>query len=192
MQVFLHSSIQLNPFGTPGFAWMDAGYYRRPSDAPRPSTPVVKVNLTDAGVSPSKVFVLHVRNDDLNSKARVNVGGNAWFGSAGAFLDLYPRYYTTFWDWIHNGKFIGSDQFVMTETCRRYQSSCHPYYPGRFRDWFALSGAVAGNRGDISVISPHFQFLDEPPKDVAVMPVGKVTFCNNTVVTLDVDSVVKC
>ena len=192
LQVFLHASIQLNPFDTPGFAWMDAGYFRNNHIAPKSSTPVIKVNLTEAGVAASKVFVLHVRNDGLDSIARVNIGGNAWFGSATAFLDLYTKFYATLWDWIYKGKFIGSDQFVMTETCRRYRNICHPYYPGKFRDWFALSRAVAGTKKGISEISPHFLFLDEPPKDVAETPMGKVTFCNNAAVTLDIDSIAKC
>jgi len=192
--VFLHSAIKLNPFDTPGFAWMDAGYFRKNRDAPPPSTAVIKVNLTESGVPLKKVLFLHVRNDDLSKIGRVNLAGNAWYGSASAFLELYPRYYATFWDWISKGKFIGSDQFVMTETCRRYKSSCHPYYPGGWRDWFALSAAVAGKRGNISEISPHFLFLDEPPKDITAIPTGqKVTFCNETVVAVDLkNGAVEC
>jgi len=172
---------------------MDAGYYRRKRGAPEPSTPIVRLNLTEAGVPPEKVLFLHVRNDELSSRCRVNIAGNAWFGSGRAFLELYPRYYATFWDWITNGKFIGSDQFVMTETCMRYRSSCYPFYPGKFRDWFALSDAVRGNRGKILNESPQFLFLDEPPKDGKAVPIGhKVTFCNNSVVTVGLDSVLEC
>ena len=172
---------------------MDAGYYRHKSHAPSPNTPVVRLNLTEAGIPPEKVLFLHVRNDAVNSRGRVNLAGNAWFGSGRAFLKLYPRYYATFWDWIDSGKFIGSDQFVLTETCMRYRSSCHPFFPGGYRDWFALSRAVRGEKGEKLEVSPHFLFLDEPPKDGKTVPTGhKVTFCNNTVVAVDSDSVLEC
>ena len=77
----------------------------------------------EAGVPPEKALFLHIYDDTLSSRRKVNLAGNVRFGSGIAFLELYPRYYATFWNWITNGKFIGSDQFVMTETCMRYRSS---------------------------------------------------------------------
>lgn len=78
-------------------------------------------------------------------------------------------------------KFIGSDQFVMTETCRRYKSGCYPYYGGRFKLWFALSAVIMG-RKELKEVSPHYLFLDNEPKNVQPVPEGlRVTYCGDAV-----------
>ncbi len=191
LQIFLHNAIQLNPFQTKGFAWMDTGYFRQMRDAPEIDTPVIKIDYTAAGVPNEKILVLHVRNDGLDAPGRVNVAGNSFFGSAEAFLTFYNNYYTTFWDWIRvKNKFIGSDQFVMTETCRRYAESCYPHFAGRFKSWFALSAVVMGKK-PLSEISPQYLFLDKPPKDLPELPQGKrITYCNGRI--LPVDDALEC
>jgi len=182
--IFLYNAILLNPFQTTGYAWMDIGYFRQIRDAPEPQTPLIKVNYTHPNnsmnpttkattttndmshknsipVPQNKVLLLHVRNDPLDSIARVNIAGNAFYGTSQAFLNLYTKYYHTFWDWIHNHhKFIGSDQFVITETCRRHKEVCYPYFAGRFKSWFALSAVVMGEK-PITEVSPHYLFKDD-------------------------------
>ncbi len=181
----MHAAITLNPFNTPGFAWMDAGYFRNDRDAPNQSDQIIKVNITAAGVPENKLLLLHVRNDGLDSEARVNIAGNSFVGTGRAFLDFYPKYFQTFWHWVSIKKFIGSDQFVMTETCRRYSHNCHPFYPGRFRKWFAMAAAVAGKES-FSEVSPHYLF-DDPPSDLPDIPSGKkVSYCNGEIVARDV------
>lgn len=184
--IFLYNAIQLNPFGTKGFAWVDTGYFRQLRDAPEPNTPLVRIDYTKQGVPEEKVLVMHVRNDGLDAPGRVNVAGNMFLGTGDAFLTFYEHYFKTFYDWIAvKNKFIGSDQFVMTETCRRYASGCYPYYAGRFKKWFALSAVVLG-RQPLSEISPHYLFLDEEPNDVPAVPEGKrITYCNDRVVPID-------
>ncbi len=162
---------------------MDTGYFRAMRDAPEPGTPIVKLDYNAAGVPKEKVLVMHVRNDPLEAVARVNVAGNCFFGTAEAFLQFYTNYYTTFWDWISvKNKFIGSDQFVMTETCRRYAAGCYPYFAGRFKTWFALA-AVIMKRKTMSRISPHYLFLENPPASLPKLPHGnKVSYCKGSVV----------
>jgi len=184
--IFMHAAITLNPFNTPGFAWMDAGYFRKNNDAPRPSEPIIKVNITEAGVPEEKILLLHVRNDGLDSPARVNIAGNSFVGTGRAFLDFYPKYYQTFWHWVTIKKFIGSDQFVITEACRRYRSNCHPFYPRRFKHWFAMALAMSGGL-DFSQVSPHYLF-DIPPPNLPEVPSGKkVSHCNGEMVVRDVN-----
>jgi len=186
----MYAAIHLNPFNTPGFAWMDAGYFRNDHDAPPPFTPIIKVNITEAGIPEEKLLVVHVRNDPLDAPARVNVAGNSFVGTGHAFLNIYSKYYQTFWHWITIRKFIGSDQFVMTETCRRYRTHCHPYFPGRFKSWFAMAHAMAGKEGhtDFAKVSPKYLFLDEPPSDVPEVPIGKkVSYCDGEIVTKGAD-----
>jgi hypothetical protein len=179
----MYAAIHLNPFETPGFVWMDAGYFREQRDAPSINTPIVNVNITEAGVPEEKVLLLHVRNDKLTSPSRVNIAGNAFVGTGRAFLEFYPKYYETFWHWISIKKFIGSDQFVMTETCRRYKANCHPFFPGRFKSWFAMAYAMSGKR-PFNEVSSQYLFLDEPPKDVPKVPSGmSVSFCKDLIVT---------
>lgn len=178
----MYASIHLNPFETPNFVWMDAGYFRNDRDAPEFNTPVVKINITES-VPEEKLLLLHVRNDPLSSPSRVNIAGNSFVGSAKSFLTVYEKYYETFWDWISIKKFIGSDQFVMTETCRRYKAYCHPFLPGRFKSWFGMALALSGQR-DVSQVSPEFLFLDEPPSNPAIVPSGKyISYCRNEIMT---------
>jgi len=181
--IFMYAAIHLNPFETPGFLWMDAGYFREERDAPALNTPIVKVNITEAGIPEEKLLLLHVRNDKLSSPSRVNIAGNAFVGTVKSFMEFYPRYYQTFWDWISIKKFIGSDQFVMTETCRRYKDYCHPFFPGRYKMWFAMAYALSGKR-PFDQVSPEYLFLEEPPSNLPPVPSGQyVSFCNGNIVT---------
>ena len=169
---------------------MDAGYFRNDGDAPKASTPIIKVNITEAGVPDEKLLVMHVRNDGLDAPGRVNIAGNSFGGTGRAFLEFYPKYYHTFWHWISIEKFIGSDQFVMTETCRRYKTHCHPFFPGSFRNWFAMSYAMAGKK-DFSKVSPKYLFLDKPPSDVPEVPDGKmVSYCDGKIVANVADKLI--
>jgi hypothetical protein len=181
----LYNAIQLNPFQTEGFAWMDVGYFRQITDAPEKGTSLVKADYTKAGVPKEKVLVMHVRGDPLTAVARVNVAGNTFIGTGGAFLTFYTNYFTTFWDWIKvKNKFIGSDQFVMTETCRRYEKSCFPHFAGRFKSWFGLSAVYMGKKP--LKFSTKYLFLDKPPEDLPDLPQGKrITFCNGRVLPVD-------
>lgn len=181
--IFMYAAVSLNPFETPGFVWMDAGYFRDDKDAPEFNTPIVKVNITEKGIPEEKLLLLHVRNDNLSSPSRVNIAGNAFVGTVKSFMEFYPRYYQTFWDWVSIQKFIGSDQFVMTETCRRYKDHCHPFFPGRFKMWFAMAYAMSGKR-PFDQVSPEYLFLDEPPLNLPPVPSGNyVSFCNGNIVT---------
>lgn len=165
---------------------MDAGYFRNANDAPELGTPLIRINYTERGVPLEKVLVMHVRNDSLDKPGRVNVAGNTFFGTAQAFLDFYDNYYQTFYDWIAvKDKFIGSDQFVMTETCMRYASGCYPYFAGRFKSWFALSLVIMGKK-ELTKVSPHYLFLDQEPKDLPRVPEGKrISFCDGHVSLLE-------
>eukprot|EP00957_Ditylum_brightwellii_P050025 3792277-Ditylum_brightwellii.AAC.1 len=98
--IFIHAAIQLNPFDSPTFTWMDAGYFRQKRR--NPTQPIVNLNITDAGVHPSKVLLLHVRGDGLDrtGKDRVAIAGNSFSGTPEAFLEFYDKYYITMWDWI--------------------------------------------------------------------------------------------
>ncbi len=184
----MYAATMLNPFNTPGFAWMDAGYFRQ--ETPKEGESIIKLNITEDGIAEEKLVLLHVRNDPLSSRARVNIAGNSFLGTTRSFQEFYPKYYETFWDWISMKKFIGSDQFVMTETCRRYQSHCHPFFPGRFKDWFAMYKLMQGSyeRGgskDYTQISKHYLFSDKPP-DAKQVPTGKrVGYCNEEIITKD-------
>ena len=193
--IFLYNAIQLNPFESGGFAWVDAGYFRQIRDAPEKGTPLVRIDYTKedgtsgdgvVGVPKEKVLVMHVRNDPLDAPGRVNVAGNSFFGTGEAFLIFYRNYYNTFYDWITvKNKFIGSDQFVMTETCRRYASGCYPYFAGRFKSWFALSAVIMGKK-KLTEVSPKYLFLDKEPDNLSELPEGRrITFCNGRVLPID-------
>ena len=162
--VFIHAVVELNPFNSTMFTWMDAGYFRSDSLAPPSNELIVRLNITDAGVPVSKVFFNHVRGDslDTSTRGRVATAGNSFMGTAEAMYELYDKYYLTFLDWIRNQIFVGSDQMVMAETCFRYAHVCHPFYPGRFKDWFSMSKIIKQDTYDLSKVSPKFFFGAEP------------------------------
>mmetsp|Transcript_2852 Transcript_2852/g.4490 ORF Transcript_2852/g.4490 Transcript_2852/m.4490 type:complete len:400 (+) Transcript_2852:3-1202(+) len=162
--IFIHAAMDLNPFNSPTFTWIDAGYFRNDGDS-KEGEPVVRLDITQAGVPTSKVLLLHVRNDslELTGKGRVATAGNSFTGTPEAFYDMYDKYYLTFWDWVVNKLFIGSDQFVMSETCYRYPSVCYPYFPGRFKNWFAMAALLGKSDFDISTkFSTKFPFGSAP------------------------------
>eukprot|EP00558_Chaetoceros_sp_UNC1202_P000298 CAMPEP_0197260546 /NCGR_PEP_ID=MMETSP1429-20130617/84088_1 /TAXON_ID=49237 /ORGANISM="Chaetoceros sp., Strain UNC1202" /LENGTH=221 /DNA_ID=CAMNT_0042724789 /DNA_START=142 /DNA_END=807 /DNA_ORIENTATION=+ len=64
--IFMYAAIKLNPFNTPGFLWMDAGYFRNSRDAPKPGHPVITVNTTEVGIPEEKLILMHVRDDPLD------------------------------------------------------------------------------------------------------------------------------
>mmetsp|Transcript_32571 Transcript_32571/g.43296 ORF Transcript_32571/g.43296 Transcript_32571/m.43296 type:complete len:381 (+) Transcript_32571:134-1276(+) len=173
--IFIHAAIQLNPFDSPTFTWMDAGYFRQKRR--NPTQPIVNLNITDAGVHPSKVLLLHVRGDGLDrtGKDRVAIAGNSFSGTPEAFLEFYDKYYITMWDWITKGIFVGSDQFVMTETCYRYPSVCHPTFPGRFRNWFYMAAILEKTECDLQQVSDNFFFGSPPDNNPPPFPQGVVS-----------------
>lgn len=181
----MYAATMLNPFDTPGFAWMDAGYFRQIT--PDFGEPIIKVNITEDGIAENELVVLHVRDDPISAVARVNVAGNAFLGTRDGFLKFYPKYYETFWDWISIKKFIGSDQFVMTETCRRYRSHCHPFFPGHFKQWFAMWTMMQGNIKDYASVSKKYIFEDEAPSSKEVPNGKRVTYCKGQIVTFESD-----
>ena len=162
--IFIHAAMDLNPFNSPTFTWIDAGYFRNDGDS-KEGTPVVHLNITKAGVPTSKVLLLHVRNDSLEKtgKGRVATAGNSFIGTSEAFYDMYDKYYLTLWDWVVNKIFIGSDQHVMAETCYRYPSVCYPYFPGRFKSWFAMAALLRKGEFDVTKkLSTGFPFGSAP------------------------------
>ena len=162
--VMMMAATELNPFKTKFFTWIDAGYYRNERIAPKFNETIVHLDITKAGVNPSKVLFLHVRNDSLRkaTKGRVATAGNAFIGTAEALRELYKMYYLTLWDWARKQYFIGSDQHIMAETCYRYSTVCHPWFPGNFKNWFAMSKLLKQREYNLSKASEHFYFEREP------------------------------
>ncbi len=166
---------------------MDVGYFQRKHSGPKLGKPIILLDYNAAGVPKEKVLLLHVRDDPPESDARVNIAGNGFFGTAKAFLALYTKYYETFWDWIHvKNKLIGSDQFVMTETCMRYADVCYPYFPGWYKDWFAMGNLLMKHpKYKLKGVSPEYVFLDQPPASISEVPTGhRISYCNGTGVVL--------
>lgn len=178
--VLLKAAADVNPFGTEYFAWTDAGYYRPGQSPPNDGSPAMRLNITKAGVPKSKLLLLHVRNDKRSNTGfrTVATAGNMFVGHADAINAIYYRYYTTLWDMVTNNLFVGSDQMVMTETCYRYPSVCHPYFPGRYKAWFHMATVLSKEDHDLSQLSPDFEF-GAPPASTELLP-----FPKDTVITM--------
>eukprot|EP00815_Leptocylindrus_aporus_P007786 CAMPEP_0116066424 /NCGR_PEP_ID=MMETSP0322-20121206/10366_1 /TAXON_ID=163516 /ORGANISM="Leptocylindrus danicus var. apora, Strain B651" /LENGTH=376 /DNA_ID=CAMNT_0003552959 /DNA_START=139 /DNA_END=1269 /DNA_ORIENTATION=- len=177
--VLLHATMELNPFDSSTFMWMDAGYFRNERISRKNGELIVNRNINSAGVPPSKVMLIHVRNDPLSTRGinKVATAGNAFIGTKEAMYELYEKYYETLWSWVIEKKFLGSDQFVMTETCYRYPQVCNPTFPGRFKDWFAMSKLLRNEEFPLTNISDQFHFKSEseviplPPKQPPKVPI---------------------
>lgn len=177
--VLVHATMELNPFDSSTFMWMDAGYFRSEQVSRKNGELIVNRNLISAGVPSSKVMLIHVRNDPLSTRGinKVATAGNAFIGTKEAMYEFYDKYYETLWSWVIEKKFLGSDQFVMTETCYRYPQVCHPTFPGRFKDWFALSKLLRNEQFPLTNISDQFHFKSEseeiplPPKQPPKVPI---------------------
>ena len=178
--VLLKAAADVNPFGTEYFAWTDAGYYRPGQSPPNDGSPAMRLNITKAGVPKSKLLLLHVRNNKRSNTGfrTVATAGNMFVGHADAINAIYYRYYTTLWDMVTNNLFVGSDQMVMTETCYRYPSVCHPYFPGRYKAWLHMATVLSKEDHDLSQLSPDFEF-GAPPASTELLP-----FPKDTVVTM--------
>ena len=146
-QIMMQAVAQSNPFSTQHFIWIDSGYFRSPNIAPHLS-PIVRNNITENGVLPSKVFF---RNFLDNPKFQ-DLSGGAWGGTRQA-LDAYAdKYWKVFWYMSQNGHFIGAEQNVMTTTCLNFPSLCS-VHEGTYGGWFTV--------GSDWLRQYHFSFSNE-------------------------------
>lgn len=176
--ILVHAVLEMNPFQSSVFAWMDAGYFKADHQS-KEGEAIINLNITQAGVPPSKILILHIRNDSPDVTPRVETAGNAWIGTAKALYDFYDKYYLVMWDWITTKRFVGIDQEIMTEVCYRYPSVCHPYFPGRFRQWRDMAVVLGKTDHNLSKVSPHYHFGTPPERNPPAYPQGAVTTMYN-------------
>jgi len=133
--IMVHEVALLNPFQTEHFIWIDAGYYRRPSQAPR-NGPIVRNNITANGVKPKQLLLQKVVTKE---KPAYEIAGGAWGGTASAIQEAYDRYFQTFWFMVKNSvDCVGFEQRVFLFMCTGYPSLCSIHASNYDRDWFAM------------------------------------------------------
>jgi len=172
--LFISDVSELNPFGTKHVFWLDAGFLRDKNS--RCDNSFVQVDITEAGVDPSKMLMFAIFDDPGYRKCAPGdyyfVGGGFVGGTAAAIRGFGAAYWEAFWEMTARGCYIGIDQFVMSDACRRRPGTCHLYRTGGEKQWFA-AGVVMGNPGTkfgtTAALSPMIdpdEVVDKPPLGV--------------------------
>ena len=150
---FLKRAIELNPFNTDYFLWVDIGCFRVPNTQyinwPNPE----KV----AALDKSKVLMLSVvpftpgelncnTLDLLPSFQNLNrIGGTIFGGSKDVLLTWHDKYYEMLEHFISIGRFIGKDQSIMNSVYLLNRELVHlvNWIPGCRDHWFYLQDFLA-------------------------------------------------
>jgi Bacterial protein of unknown function (HtrL_YibB) len=122
---FVHQSIQLNPFKSSHFIWMDVGYLRDDRYNGRwvvtDATPFVadKVLMLDV-TSITTNFISHLFRKNEN-----RIGGTMFGGTIAAMERYHSEHLKTLSIDIGKSLFVGIDQVEMWRTCQRVENLCH-------------------------------------------------------------------
>ena len=118
---FLKRAIELNPFETDYFLWVDIGCFRRPNtdflNWPNPTriSEIPKDKVILLSVVPFSQEELSVSNiDSLPSFQFTNrIGAPIFGGGKKILLEWHTKYYQMLENFIKIGRFIGKDQSIM-------------------------------------------------------------------------------
>lgn len=129
---FLKRAIELNPFSTEYFLWVDIGCFRKPnteflnwpSSKRISEIPHDKVLLLS--VYPFSEVELSIKNiDELPSFQFTNrIGAPIFGGGKNILLEWHKKYYEMVENFIINGRFIGKDQSIMNSVYLLNQDIC--------------------------------------------------------------------
>ena len=121
---FVKRSIDINPFNSSYFLWMDVGFLRHDLYNGKrlaiDSTPFAggRVLMLDITAMTNNVFHPFRKNED-------RIGGSMFGGSIDAMERYHDEYYQTLSSDIAESRFVGVDQVVMWRTCKREPNLCH-------------------------------------------------------------------
>lgn len=145
---FLKRAIELNPFKSDYFLWVDIGCFRVPNTEylhwPNPE----KV----AALDKSKVLMLSVNpftSDELQCNTldhlpsfqhKNRIGGTMFGGRSDVLMKWHDKYYNMLEYFISIGRFIGKDQSIMNSVYLLNRDTIHlvNWVPGCKDQWFYL------------------------------------------------------
>mmetsp|Transcript_25969 Transcript_25969/g.59767 ORF Transcript_25969/g.59767 Transcript_25969/m.59767 type:complete len:283 (-) Transcript_25969:1048-1896(-) len=171
--LFIKNVSQLNPFRSNHVFWLDAGFIR--SKTLR-KTSFVQVDIAKAGVDPNKMLMFAIFQDPGYRKCEAGdyyfIGAGFLGGSALGIQNFCRAYWEAFWDMVTRDCFIGLEQFVMTEACRRHPEACHLQYPGVDKQWFFADGFMSNPEARfmssvaISPLIDQNEAVESPPMGI--------------------------
>ena len=148
---WLQRAVNINPFGTLFFAWIDIGYFR---DETFNDGRILRAIPSSLG--PEQVLMLDVR-DLMLEEGKNYVGGGFIGGYAGGIRKWHRAYYSVL-D-LNRDQFIGKDQPWMWKTCEIYPGLCMLVGPdlswGHGNPWFYMAPFLAGKASDSDVFTVY-------------------------------------
>jgi hypothetical protein len=122
---FVHKSIELNPFKSSYFLWMDIGFLRHSRYNGRrlviDSTPFAENRVLTLDITQMSANFFYDRFTTNENK----ICGNLFGGTIAGMERYHSEYYKTLATDLNNSRFVGVDQIVMWRTCQRESSLCN-------------------------------------------------------------------
>jgi len=145
---FMKRAIELDPFNTDYFLWVDIGCFRRPNKEYINWPNAKKINSLDK----TKVLLLLVQSFtqeewNCNSKETLplfqfanRIGGTMFGGGKHVILNWHKKYYEMLEYFISINRFIGKDQSIMNSVYLLNKDMCElvNWQPGCPDPWFYL------------------------------------------------------
>ena len=121
---FVKKSIDLNPFNSSYFLWMDVGFLRHSMYNGKrlaiDSTPFAGDRVLMLDITEMTHNILHPFTKNEN-----RIGAGIFGGSTAAMQTYHDQYYQTLSSDIMESRFVGVEQVVMWRTCEREPNLCH-------------------------------------------------------------------
>ena len=141
---FVKRAIEMNPFQTDTFLWVDIGCFREPSPVKWPNPNRIREMDTNKVlvlmVTPFEEEELKCTKETLPSFLTINrIGATIFGGGKDALLRYHELYYEMVEYFIQTGRFIGKDQSILNSVYLLNPDLFELVEPGPCKDpWFYL------------------------------------------------------
>ena len=137
---FVKRAIEMNPFQSETFLWVDIGCFREPSSLQWPNQARIPKKVLTLLVTPFEEEELQCTKESLPSFLTTNrIGATIFGGGKEALLRYHDLYYEMVEYFIKTGRFIGKDQSILNSVYLLYPHLFELVEPGPCKDpWFYL------------------------------------------------------
>jgi len=111
---FLKQAIQMNPFQSETYLWVDIGCFRESPPVRGPNMSILKTKVLVLNVTPFTEEELQCTKETLPSFLTTNrIGATIFGGGKDVLLRYHDLYYEMVEYFIQTGRFIGKDQSIL-------------------------------------------------------------------------------
>ena len=137
---FVKCAIEMNPFQSDSFLWVDIGCFREPSVLQWPNKALIPKKVLTLLVTPFEEEELQCTKETLPSFLTTNrIGATIFGGGKEALLRYHDLYYEMVEYFIQTGRFIGKDQSILNSVYLLNPDLFELVKPGSCKDpWFYL------------------------------------------------------